>query len=61
MRVLVANNSEIEDSRNKSHAKISEFTVLQMINPYQVLVSTAACPSALATGKSNWPNNGNKI
>ena len=27
----LANNSEIENSRNKSHAKISEFTVSQTI------------------------------
>ena len=26
----LANNSEIENSRNKSHAKISEFTVLPL-------------------------------
>ena len=36
----LANNSEIENSRNKSHAKISEFTVFKYNDPKAITMLT---------------------
>ena len=33
----LANNSEIENSRNKSHAKISEFKVVDVVHLFMLL------------------------